>query len=54
MKHPRRNPAETHHGEAGAIVPEPRWPADWEPEGERRYGETKVWFAGPRHPEGVA
>ncbi|WP_460936350.1 16S rRNA (guanine(966)-N(2))-methyltransferase RsmD [Phycicoccus ginsengisoli] len=33
---------------------EPRWPGGWEPEGERRYGETTVWFAGPRHPEGAA
>ena len=40
--------------ERSARSPEPRWPAQWEPEGERRYGETKVWFAGPRHPEGVA
>ena len=40
--------------ERSSRSPEPRWPADWEPEGERRYGETKVWFAGPRHPEGVA
>ena len=40
--------------ERSSRSPEPRWPAGWEPEGERRYGETKIWFAGPRHPEGVA
>jgi 16S rRNA (guanine966-N2)-methyltransferase len=37
--------------ERSSRSPEPRWPAAWEPEGERRYGETKIWFAGPRLPE---
>jgi len=37
--------------ERSSRSPEPRWPATWEPEGERRYGETKIWFAGPRAPE---
>jgi len=40
--------------ERSARSPEPRWPVDWELEGERRYGETKVWFAGPRSPDVVA
>jgi 16S rRNA (guanine966-N2)-methyltransferase len=40
--------------ERSARSPEPRWPVDWELEGERRYGETKVWFAGPRTPDVVA
>ena len=31
-----------------------RWPEDLEREGERRYGETKIWFAGPRLPDVVA
>jgi 16S rRNA (guanine966-N2)-methyltransferase len=37
--------------ERSSRSPEPRWPVAWEPEGERRYGETKIWFAGPRLPE---
>lgn len=37
--------------ERSSRSPEPRWPAAWEPEGERRYGETRIWFAGPRRPE---
>jgi len=37
--------------ERSSRTPEPRWPASWECEGERRYGETRVWFAGPRVPE---
>jgi 16S rRNA (guanine966-N2)-methyltransferase len=40
--------------ERSARTPQPRWPAGWELEGERRYGETAVWFAGPLHPDGVA
>jgi 16S rRNA (guanine966-N2)-methyltransferase len=40
--------------ERSSRSPEPAWPVEWELEGERRYGETKVWFAGPRHPDGVA
>ena len=40
--------------ERSARSPQPRWPAGWELEGERRYGETAIWFAGPLHPEGVA
>ena len=43
------------HLAAGALVvversgrgPEPRWPAGWEREEVRRYGETALWFAGP-------
>ncbi len=33
---------------------EPAWPEALELEGERRYGETKIWFAGPRVPDVVA
>ena len=40
--------------ERSARSPEPAWPEDLEREGERRYGETKVWFAGPRTPDVVA
>ncbi|SDO70427.1 16S rRNA (guanine966-N2)-methyltransferase [Pedococcus dokdonensis] len=40
--------------ERSARSPEPAWPDVLECEGERRYGETKIWFAGPRHPDGVA
>jgi 16S rRNA (guanine966-N2)-methyltransferase len=40
--------------ERSSRSPEPPWPVEWELEGERRYGETKVWFAGPRLPEVVA
>jgi 16S rRNA (guanine966-N2)-methyltransferase len=40
--------------ERSSRSPEPRWPAQWEREAERRYGETKVWFAGPRTPDEVA
>lgn len=40
--------------ERSSRSPQPRWPAGWELEGERRYGETAIWFAGPLHPEGVA
>ena len=40
--------------ERSSRSPEPRWPDGLEAEGERRYGETKVWFAGVPEPEGVA
>lgn len=40
--------------ERSARSPEPAWPDVLECEGERRYGETKVWFAGPRTPDVVA
>ena len=40
--------------ERSSRSPEPRWPAGLEPEGERRYGETKIWFAGVPEPDGVA
>jgi 16S rRNA (guanine966-N2)-methyltransferase len=31
--------------ERDARTPEPRWPAGVEPTGDRRYGETALWFA---------
>ena len=40
--------------ERSARSPEPAWPEELEREGERRYGETKIWFAGPRLPDVVA
>jgi 16S rRNA (guanine966-N2)-methyltransferase len=40
--------------ERSARSPEPAWPEALEREAERRYGETKVWFAGPRVPDVVA
>jgi 16S rRNA (guanine966-N2)-methyltransferase len=40
--------------ERSARSPEPAWPENLEREGERRYGETKIWFAGPRLPDVVA
>ena len=40
--------------ERSSRSPEPRWPEGLEPEGERRYGETKIWFAGPQTPDEVA
>lgn len=40
--------------ERSARSPEPAWPEALECEGERRYGETKIWFAGPRIPDVVA
>jgi 16S rRNA (guanine966-N2)-methyltransferase len=40
--------------ERSARSPEPAWPDALECEGERRYGETKIWFAGPRTPDVVA
>lgn len=40
--------------ERSSRTPEPRWPEGLEPEGERRYGETKIWFAAPVTPPVVA
>jgi 16S rRNA (guanine966-N2)-methyltransferase len=40
--------------ERSARSPEPSWPEQLEMEAERRYGETRVWFAGPRLPDDVA
>jgi 16S rRNA (guanine966-N2)-methyltransferase len=40
--------------ERSARSPEPRWPGAWQQEGERRYGETTLWFAGPRPADEVA
>ena len=40
--------------ERSSRSPEPRWPDGLEVEGERRYGETRIWFAGPRLPDAVA
>lgn len=40
--------------ERSSRSPEPAWPQELEREGERRYGETKIWFAGPRLPDVVA
>ena len=40
--------------ERSARSPEPSWPEPLELEGERRYGETKIWFAGPRTTDVVA
>jgi 16S rRNA (guanine966-N2)-methyltransferase len=40
--------------ERSSRSPEPRWPGEWEREDERRYGETKIWFVGPRKPDVVA
>ena len=40
--------------ERSSRSPEPRWPAALEAEGERRYGETRIWFAGVPDPDGVA
>ena len=31
--------------ERSSRSPEPRWPAGLDAAGERRYGETKMWFA---------
>ena len=31
--------------ERSARSPEPRWPQGLDGAGERRYGETKMWFA---------
>jgi 16S rRNA (guanine966-N2)-methyltransferase len=40
--------------ERSARSPEPRWPAGLDAEGERRYGETRMWFAGVPEPDDVA
>jgi 16S rRNA (guanine966-N2)-methyltransferase len=40
--------------ERSSRSPEPRWPAAWRTEGERRYGETTLWFAGPATADEVA
>lgn len=40
--------------ERSARSPEPRWPEGLEGAGERRYGETKMWFADFAGPRGVA
>jgi 16S rRNA (guanine966-N2)-methyltransferase len=40
--------------ERSARSPEPRWPQGLQGAGERRYGDTKMWFAGFAGPRGVA
>jgi len=40
--------------ERSSRSPEPQWPSGLESEGERRYGETRIWFAGVPEPDGVA
>jgi 16S rRNA (guanine966-N2)-methyltransferase len=40
--------------ERSARSPEPRWPQGLVGAGERRYGETKMWFADFAGPRGVA
>jgi 16S rRNA (guanine966-N2)-methyltransferase len=40
--------------ERSSRSPEPMWPDGLAAEGERRYGETRIWFAGPRLPDDVA
>jgi len=40
--------------ERSARSPEPRWPRGLEGAGERRYGDTKMWFADFAGPRGVA
>jgi 16S rRNA (guanine966-N2)-methyltransferase len=40
--------------ERSARSPEPRWPPGLVGAGERRYGETKMWFADFAGPRGVA
>jgi len=40
--------------ERSARSPEPRWPEGLDGAGERRYGETKMWFADFAGPRGVA
>jgi 16S rRNA (guanine966-N2)-methyltransferase len=40
--------------ERSARSPEPRWPEGLAGAGERRYGETKMWFADFAGPRGVA
>jgi 16S rRNA (guanine966-N2)-methyltransferase len=40
--------------ERSTRTPQPRWPAGLELSGEKRYGETAVWFAEPAAHEVVA
>ena len=40
--------------ERSARSPEPRWPRGLDGLGERRYGDTKMWFADFAGPPGVA
>jgi 16S rRNA (guanine966-N2)-methyltransferase len=40
--------------ERSARSPEPRWPQGLTGAGERRYGDTKMWFADFAGPRGVA
>ncbi len=40
--------------ERSARSPEPRWPDGLDGAGERRYGDTKMWFADFAGPRGVA
>lgn len=40
--------------ERSARSPEPRWPERLDGAGERRYGDTKMWFADFAGPRGVA
>lgn len=40
--------------ERSARSPEPRWPKGLDGAGERRYGDTKMWFADFAGPRGVA
>ncbi len=40
--------------ERSARSPEPRWSEGLEPAGERRYGETRMWFADAPGPDDVA
>jgi 16S rRNA (guanine966-N2)-methyltransferase len=40
--------------ERSSRSPEPRWPQGLDGAGERRYGDTKMWFADFAGPRGVA
>ena len=40
--------------ERSSRSPEPRWPAQLDAAGERRYGETRMWFADAAGPDEVA
>jgi 16S rRNA (guanine966-N2)-methyltransferase len=40
--------------ERSTRSPQPRWPAGLELSGEKRYGETAMWFAEPTTHEVVA
>ena len=40
--------------ERSSRTPEPRWPEGLEPSEERRYGQTRVWFADAPGPDEVA